>query len=142
MTCKHSKALWHKPYGCLKQLPVLEKLWNSISMDFIKHLPASSGFMSILIIVDCLSKQGIFIPTVDEITMLQLAKLFIIHVFSKHRVLLHVTCDHGSKFVSTFFRSLGQALDMKRQFTSGYHLEEDRQTECLNQTLEQYLCIF
>ena len=111
-------------------------------MDFIKHLPASSGYTSILVIVDQLSKQGIFIPTVDEITAPQLAKLFVIHIFSKHGVPLHVTCDRGSEFVSAFFRSLGQALDMKIHFTSGYHPEGDGQTERLNQTLEQYLRIF
>jgi hypothetical protein len=92
--------------------------------------------------VDRLSKQGIFIPTVDEITAPQLAQLFVIHVFSKHRVLSHVTCNCGSEFVSRFFRSLGQALDMKIYFTLGYHPEGDGQTERLNQTLEQYLRIF
>ena len=44
-------------------------------MDFIEKLPSSSGFSSILIIVDCLSKQGIFIPTYDMITSAQLAQL-------------------------------------------------------------------
>jgi hypothetical protein len=111
-------------------------------MDFIKHLPESDGHTAILVIVDQLSKQGIFIPTVDKITAPQLAQLFVIHVFSKHGVPSHVTCDHGSKFVSRFFRSLGQALDMKIHFTSGYHPEGDGQTERLNQTLKQYLCIF
>ena len=105
-------------------------------MDFIEHLPASSGYTSILIVVDRLSKQGIFILTVDEINAPQLAKLFVINVFSKHGVPAHITCDHGSEFVSAFFCSLGQALDMKIHFTSGYHPEGDGQTECLNQTLE------
>jgi hypothetical protein len=141
-TCKHSKAPRHKPYGLLKQLPVPERPWNSISMDFIEHLPESDGHTAILVIVDRLSKQGIFIPTVDEITAPQLAQLFVIHVFSKHGVLSHVTCDRGSEFVSRFFRSLRQALDMKIHFTSGYHPEGDGQTERLNQTLEQYLRIF
>ena len=141
-TCKCSKAPRHKPYRLLKQLPVPERLWNSVSMDFIEHLPASSGYTSILVVVDRLSKQGIFIPTVDEITAPQLAKLFVIHVFSKHGVPSHVTCDRRSEFVSAFFRSLGQALDMKIHFTSGYHPEGDGQTERLNQTLEQYLRIF
>jgi len=27
-------------------------------------------------------------------------------------------------------------------FTSGYHPEDDGQTECTNQTLEQYLCVY
>ena len=68
--------------------------------------------------------------------------LFIMHVFSKHGVPEHVTSDHGPKFVSHFFRSLGKALDMKLHFTSGYHPEGDGQTEWTNQTLEQYLWIF
>jgi hypothetical protein len=31
---------------------------------------------------------------------------------------------------------------MKLHFTLGYHLEGDGQTECVNQTLEQYLQIY
>jgi hypothetical protein len=111
-------------------------------MDFIEHLLESDGHTAILVIVDQLSKQGIFIPTVDEITAPQLTQLFVIHVFSKHGVPSHVTCDHGSEFVSHFFQSLGQALDMKIHFTLGYHPEGDGQTEQLNQTLKQYLHIF
>ena len=139
MTCKRAKAPQHKPYGFLKQLPIPERPWNSISMDFIEQLLDSDGHTTILVVVDRLSKQGIFIPTVNEITAQQLANLFILHIFSKHGVPSHVTCDRGSKFISRFFRSLGQALDMKIHFTSGYHLEGDGQTKRLNQTLEQYL---
>ena len=141
-TCMHSKAQCHKPYRTLQQLPVPEKPWNSISMDFIEQLLASSGFTSILVVVDCFSKQSIFIPTMDTITSTKLARLFIIHIFSKHGVLEHVTSDWGSKFVSRFFRSLSTALDMHLHFMSRYHPEGDGQTEHVNQTLEQYLCIF
>jgi hypothetical protein len=111
-------------------------------MDFIEKLPASSGFTSILVIVDRLSKQGIFILTFDTITSAQLAQLFVLHVFSKHGVLSHITSDWGSEFVSHFFQSLGKALDMKLHFTSGYHPEGDGQTEWTNQTLEQYLRVY
>ena len=34
------------------------------------------------------------------------------------------------------------ALDMKLHFTSGYHPEGDGQTECTNQTLEQYIQVY
>src|ERR1700675_3221500 len=37
---------------------------------------------------------------------------------------------------------LGNALDMKLHFTSGYHPEGDGQTERTNQTLEQYLRVY
>jgi hypothetical protein len=141
-TCMCSKAQRHKPYGTLQQLPVPEKPWSSISMDFIEQLLASSGFTSILVVVDRFSKQSIFILTMDTITSAELAHLFVIHVFSKHGVPEHVTSDRGSKFVSRFFRSLGTALDMRLHFTSGYHPEGDGQTERVHQTLEQYLHIF
>ena len=98
-------------------------------MDFIETLPTSSGHDSILVIVDCLTKQGIFIPTTINCTSEDLAVIFIMHVFSKHGVPEHVTSDRGSEFVTRFFRSLGKALDMNLHFTSGYHPEGDGQTE-------------
>ena len=137
-----AKPQRHKPYGLLKQLPIPERPWNSISMDFIETLPTSSGSDSILVIIDRLTKQAIFIPTTIHCTSEDLAILFIMHVFSKHGVPEHVTSDRGPEFVSRFFRSLGKALDMKLHFTSGYHPEGDGQTERTNQTLEQYLRIF
>jgi hypothetical protein len=141
-SCKRAKAPRHKPYGLLRQLPIPAQPWNSISMDFIEHLPPSLGYDAILVIIDRLTKQGIFIPTFDTINSPQLAELFVLHVFSKHGVPSHTTSDRGSEFVSHFFRSLGKVLDIKLHFTSGYHPEGDGQTERVNQTLEQYLHIF
>jgi len=111
-------------------------------MDFIEKLPSFSGFDTILVIVDRLSKQAIFIPTHNTITSTELACLFVTHGFSKHRVPSYVTSDRSSEFVSHFFRSLGTALDMRLHFTSGYHPEANGQVEQTNQTLEQYLRIY
>jgi len=101
-------------------------------MDFIEKLLFSSGFDTILVIVDQLLKQAIFIPTHDTITSAELARLFVTHVFSKHRVPSHVMSDCGSEFVFHFFYSLGTALDMRLHFTSGYHLETNGQVERTN----------
>ena len=127
-----SKPQRHKPYGSLKQLPIPERPWNSISMDFIEKLPSSSGFDIILVIVDQLTKQAIFIPAHDTITSMDLAYLFVLHVFSKHNVPSHITSDRDSEFVLNFFQSLGTTLNMWLHFTSGYHPEGDGQTECMN----------
>ena len=108
-------------------------------MDFIKKLPMSDGFDTILVIIDRLTKQLIFIPSIDTITSSMLAKLFVLHVFSKHGIPSHVTSNHGMEFISTFFCSLSKVLDMKLHFTSGYHPEGDGQTEHALQTLKQYL---
>ena len=71
-----------------------------------------------------------------------LAKLFVLHVFSKHGVPSHITSDQGLEFVLAFFHSLRKVLDMKLHFTSSYHPEGNRQTKCANQTLEQYLQVY
>ena len=120
-----SKPQRYKPYRSLKQLPIPERPWNFISMDFIEKLSSSPGFDTILVIVDWLIKQIIFIPAHDTITSMDLAHLFVLHMFSKHGVPSHITSDRDSEFVSNFFRSLGTALDMRLHFTSGYYPEGD-----------------
>ncbi len=72
-SCACTKAPRHKPYGLLKQLPIPGQPWESISMDFIKQLPVSEGFTAILVIVDRLTKQLLFIPTHDMVDTPQLA---------------------------------------------------------------------
>jgi len=111
-------------------------------MDFIKQLPPSNGYTNILVIVDRLTKQAIFIPTTRSIDTTGLAQLFIKNVFSKHGTPSHITSDHGVEFVSKFFKSLANGLDMKLYFTSGYYPEADGQTERTNQILEQFLRIY
>ena len=135
----HSKSQRHCPNGLLKQLLIPERPWNSISMDFIEKLLMSDSYDMILVVIDCLTKQLIFILTIDTIMSPMLAKLFILHVFSKHGVPLDVTSNHGMEFVSAFFHSLSKVLDMKLHFTSGYHPEGNGQTEHANQTLEHSL---
>ena len=108
-------------------------------MDFIEQLPTSEGHTAILVIVNHLTKQSLFIPTHDSINSLELAQLFLTHIFLKHGMPSHVTSNRGSEFVSHFFQSLSKLLWMELHFTSGYHLEGDGQMEHLNQVLEQYL---
>src|SRR5258708_1737796 len=65
-SCAHTKATCHKPYGLLKQLPM------------------SEGFTAILVIVDRLTKQSLFIPTHNTLDTPHLALLFLPPLFSKH----------------------------------------------------------
>jgi hypothetical protein len=111
-------------------------------MDFIEQLPPSAGYTAILVIVCRHSKQAIFIPCHDNIDTPELVRLFVLHVFSKHGVPEHITCDRGSEFISHFFRTLGAALKINLHYTSGYHPEANGGSERLNQTLETYLRMY
>ena len=111
-------------------------------MDFIEKLPLSSRFDTILVIVNWLTKQVIFISVYDTIMSIDLAHLFVLYMFSKHSVPFHVTFNRDLEFVSNFFQSLDTALNMWLHFTSDYHSEGNGQTKCTNQTLEQYLYVY
>ncbi|SPC65294.1 related to transposon-encoded proteins with TYA, reverse transcriptase, integrase domains in various combinations [Ustilago sp. UG-2017b] len=138
-TCRRIKAVWHKPYGHLKSLPVPPHPWSSISMDLIEQLPPSSDFTAILVVVDHLTKMAIFVPTTNELDAPELAKLFLRHVYSKHGLPTSIVSDRGSEFTSHFWRSLSTLLGIENHFSSAYHPQSDGQTEHVNQVLEQFL---
>nr|GEV62658.1 putative reverse transcriptase domain-containing protein [Tanacetum cinerariifolium] len=63
LTCAKVKAKHQKPSGLLQQPKILEWKWEKITMDFITGLPrTSSGYDSILVIVDWLTKSDHFLP--------------------------------------------------------------------------------
>jgi len=66
------------------KLLIFSRFWKSISMDFIKQLPESEGFTDILVVVDHLTKQTIFVSTYKTLDAKELAILFMIHIFLKH----------------------------------------------------------
>jgi len=141
-TCGRNKPRRHKPYGTLQPLPVPLRPWESINMDFIEQLPESSSNTSILVIVERLTRQAVFIPCHGKLTSEELARVFLTHVFAKHGAPTNVSTDRGSEFVSHFFHTLGDLLGIKMHHTSGHHPEANGQAERTNQTLEQYLRIY
>ena len=97
-----------------------------------KNCLVSKHLITILVIVDQLTKQAIFISAYNTIISIDLAYLFILHVFFKHGILSHVTSNRGSEFVSNFFYSLDTAFNMWLHSTSGYYPKDDEQTEHMN----------
>jgi len=98
-------------------------------MDFIKGLPLSKGYDTILVIVCHLSKMGLFIPTVQDIDAEDLAMIFLVHVFSKHGTPTDIVSDRSKHFISHFWKSLCRLLDIKVNLSTAYHPETNSQTE-------------
>ena len=65
-----------KQAGLLEPLPIVERPWESISMDFILELPMYEGYDSIMVVVDQFSKYGTFIPAPRDCTTEEVGRLF------------------------------------------------------------------
>ena len=137
--CSRSKIPRHRPYGLLHPLPILEKPWSSISMDFIVDLPPSKGFDSIFVVVDRLTKMAHFVPCDKTVTGEETARLFIDNIYKYHGFPDDIISDRGTQFTSRFWQALFKILKVKIKLSSAYHPQTDGQTERINQVLEQYL---
>jgi hypothetical protein len=140
--CQRTKIPRRLPYGTLQSLPVPERPWTSLSMDFITDLPASNGFDSILVIVDRLTKMARFITVKKTITAVELADVFIEHIFANHGVSTDIVSDRGSVFLSRFWSAFLDTAKIKGKYSTAFHPQTDGQTERVNQALEQFLRLY
>jgi hypothetical protein len=140
--CQRNKSGRHLPYGLLHPLPIPETPWSSVSLDFIVALPQSSGYDSILVVVDRLTKQAHFLPTTESSSTEDTANLYAREIFRLHGFPLNLVSDRGAQFKSVFWKALFNAVGATISLSSAYHPETDGQTERVNQTLEQYLRCF
>lgn len=140
--CQRNKGRNAKSWGLLRPLPIPERPWSDVSMDFIVDLPASGGFTTIFVVVDRLSKMAHFLPMKGTPSALETANIFLKEIIRLHGVPKNIVSDRGVQFTSKFWRELCKALNIKVCLSSAYHPQSNGQTERTNQTLEQYLRCF
>ena len=121
-SCQRSKSGKLK-VGLLQPLPIPERLWDSISMDFIVGLPRTDRTHdAIFTFVDRLSKYVHLVPTTSSIDAQSAARLYIDHVSASHGLSKTIVSDRDPHFTSAFFNLLSPepsetyAAELKVQF--------------------------
>ncbi|GJV38840.1 RNA-directed DNA polymerase, eukaryota [Tanacetum coccineum] len=118
LTCSKVKAEHQRSSGLLQQPEIPEWKWDKITIDFITKLPRSrSGYDTIWVIVDRLTKSAHFLATREDYSMDKLSRLYIDEIVARHG------------------KALGTRLDM----STAYHPQTDGQSEHIIQTLEDML---
>ena len=138
-TCRRIKTSQEAKQGVLKPLPIPDRAWQDLSMDFITHLPESNGFDAILAVVDRLTKMKHFVACNGTCDAEEVARLFTKHVWKLHGLPTTIISDRGPQFVSEFWSYLTRRLGIQSLLSTAYHPETDGQTEKANSFLEQYL---
>jgi transposase InsO family protein len=142
-TCQRVKEEHQRLAGLLQSLQVPEWKWEEIAMDFIVGLPRTqSGYDSISVIVDQLTKVAHFTPVRTTYSRLQLAELYMSRIVCLHGVPNKIVSDRGTQFTLKFWERLRETLDTQLCFSSAYHPQTDGQTKRVNQILEDMLRAF
>jgi hypothetical protein len=128
--------------GHLEPLPTPDTRWDTVSVDFIVELPQSDGHDAIMVVVDSLTKRSHFLPMNTTITAVGSARQFCNNVWKHHGLLTQVLSDRGPQFTAEFTTEVYRLLGIKAAKNTAYHLQADKQTERVNQELEQYLRFF
>ncbi|GJV28651.1 putative reverse transcriptase domain-containing protein [Tanacetum coccineum] len=114
--------------------------WGNITMDFvIKLLRTSSGYDTIWVIVDRLTKSAYFLPMRENDYMDKLARLYFKEVVMRHGIPVSIICDRDGRFTSNLWRTFQKALGTHLDMSTAYHPQTDGQSERTIQTLEDML---
>lgn len=131
-TCRRSKARNVKKQGLLQPLPVPQRKWLDITVDYIQDLPPCKRngrtYRNILIIVDRLTKGRIYEPT-ETRSMKELLEVMHRRVFCTKGLPRSIVSDRGRSFVSRFWNRYCQRYRVRIKLSSANHPETDGQSE-------------
>nr|GEZ17374.1 putative reverse transcriptase domain-containing protein [Tanacetum cinerariifolium] len=80
-----------------------------------------SGYDSIWVIVDRLTKSAHFLPVKMTDSMEKLTQLYLKEIICRHGVPISIISDRDNKFASIFLRSLQRALGTQLDMSTAYH---------------------
>ena len=140
--CQRIKNRIEELAGKLKLSEVLEKPQTHLIVDFITKLLVVAEKDVILVVCDQLSKMTYFVATTEETPVEELVRLFRDNVWKLHGLPETVVLDRGPQFAAELTKELNRMLGIKTKLSTVFHPQINRQTEWMNQELEQYFQFF
>lgn len=136
--CGRNKAWRARRQGFLKPLPIPNRIWSEISMDFITDLPESAGCRNMIVLTDRLSK-GVIADGLQDIEAETVAKWFVRRYLPHHFLPAAIVSDRGAQFTSALWKRICDLLRIKRRLSTAFSPETDGSTERINEVIETVL---
>ncbi|KAL0150648.1 hypothetical protein M9458_054065, partial [Cirrhinus mrigala] len=138
-TCNITKTSHQRPAGLSQPLPIPQRPWSHIAIDFITDLPSSNNYTTILTVIDRFSKACRVIPLVKLPTAWEMAEVMMNQVFRFFGIPDDIVSDRRPQFTSRVWQAFCKHLNINVSLTSGYHPQSNGQVERLNQELTRFL---
>lgn len=138
-TCRRTMNPRDSPPGLLKPLPIPNRPWQHISMDFQTLPKARNGCDTVFVVVDRLSKRTCSMPCTKKTDAKGMAHLFVKHIYCIHGAPDSIVSDRGPQFISEFWHEFCSIIGTKLKLSTAHHAQTDGQTEIVNQHIQQRL---
>ena len=127
--CQTTKDSTQKPVRLLHSLPIPDRPWQLVRLDFMGPLPKSKGYDYLLVIIDRFTSQVHLLPTTTRATAKAVAWLFFMEIVRLHGMPESIVSDRDPKFTSKFWKELHQLMGTKLLMSTSFHPQMDGATE-------------
>ena len=137
--CRRSHTPRDKTPGLLKSLPIPDRAWQDLSVDFKSFPKDRKGYDNVMVVVDRLSKRVFSLPCQKTVTAPEAADLYYRYIWRVYGSPRSLVSDRGPQFISAFTDELCRLNGVKQKLSTTYHPQTDGSTEIMNQYLDQRL---
>ena len=120
-------------------LPVPDRLWQDVSMDFVGLPKTMRKHDSIFVIVDRFSKMVHFLPCNKTFDASKIVQIYFDGVVKLHDLPKTIVSDGDVKFMSYFWKTLWHKMGTKIKFFTAFHPQTNGQIEMVNMSLGNLL---
>ena len=126
--CDSYQKLKHEtcfPTRLLQPLPIPEKQWLDVSMDFVEGFPMSHLKSMVFVVLDRLTKYTHFMALSHPYTATKVANLYLHYVFKLYGMPSTIVSDRDPVFTSHFWKELMKLQGVSLAMSSTYHPQSD-----------------
>jgi hypothetical protein len=137
--CLTAKKPRSKTPGLLQPLPVPDRTWYDIVVDFKKMPEDRHGFNNALVMICRLGKASWTVPCRDNATAADAARMYYEGPFRVYGLPQTIVSDRGPQFISEFTREVSKILKINWKLANSGHSQTAGQAEIMNAYFDQRL---
>jgi hypothetical protein len=119
--CQVNKWPTTRPAGRAHVLPIPERPWQSIAIDFEGPLTVSQGYSAIMVVMDRFSGFLLCYPIKNKFSAVDVADTFMATFYGRYLFPESIVSDRDSRFTGKFWAALQKTLGIELLMATAFH---------------------